>query len=255
MQKSQMNLVVIVSAVIVYGGLFALLGEIDIRQMAFIGVAVAILALIPIFLINSSAKKFAGEVSEANGQLRASKEELAEVKSRFAEVTTLDELTGCSNKRHFEDLLIQHTAMSERGTYNFTVAVTQVDQFAEIIDRQGLARGNEVLQLFSRIVKAALREVDVIARLDADKFGLVLSGCSEEDALVIINRISQLISQIQVNDKDDLKITASGGITSYHGTEQPQDLIDHADQALQFAIEQGRDRVAGYNYVEPVASA
>ena len=79
---------------------------------------------------------------------------------------------------------MQHVAMSERGTYNFTVAVSQLDQFSEIIDRQGLARGNEVLQLFFRIVKAALREVGVIARLDTDKFGLVLSGCSEEDALL-----------------------------------------------------------------------
>jgi diguanylate cyclase (GGDEF)-like protein len=254
MQKAQMNLIVIVTAVIIYGGLLALLGEIDIRQMAFIGVAFATLALIPVLLINLSAKKFAGEVSEVNSQLSASKNELAEVKSRFAEVTTLDELTGCSNKRHFEDLLIQHAAMSERGTYKFTVAVAQVDQFSEIIDRQGLGRGNQVLQLFSRIVKAALREVDVIARLDTDKFGLVLSGCSEEDALVIINRIGQLISQIQVNDKDDLKITASGGITSYHGTEQPQDLIEHAEEALQFAIEQGRDRGAAYNYVEPVVA-
>ena len=111
-----MNLIVIVTAVIIYGGLLALLGEIDIRQMAFIGVAFATLALIPVLLINLSAKKFAGEVSEVNSQLSASKNELAEVKSRFAEVTTLDELTGCSNKRHFEDLLIQHAAMSERGT-------------------------------------------------------------------------------------------------------------------------------------------
>jgi diguanylate cyclase (GGDEF)-like protein len=254
MQKAQMNLIVIVTAVIIYGGLLALLGETDIRQMAFIGVAFATLALIPVLLINLSAKKFAGEVSEVNSQLSASNNELAEVKSRFAEVTTLDELTGCSNKRHFEDLLIQHAAMSERGTYKFTVAVAQVDQFSEIIDRQGLGRGNQVLQLFSRIVKAALREVDVIARLDTDKFGLVLSGCSEEDALVIINRIGQLISQIQVNDKDDLKITTSGGITSYHGTEQPQDLIEHAEEALQFAIEQGREQVAAYNYVEPVVA-
>jgi diguanylate cyclase (GGDEF)-like protein len=254
MQKAQMNLIVIVTAVIIYGGLLALLGETDIRQMAFIGVAFATLALIPVLLINLSAKKFAGEVSEVNSQLSASNNELAEVKSRFAEVTTLDELTGCSNKRHFEDLLIQHAAMSERGTYNFTVAVAQVDQFSQIIDRQGLGRGNQVLQLFSRIVKAALREVDVIARLDTDKFGLVLSGCSEEDALVIINRIGQLISQIQVNDKDDLKITTSGGITSYHGTEQPQDLIEHAEEALQFAIEQGREQVAAYNYVEPVVA-
>ena len=56
-----------------------------------------------------------------------------------------------------------------------------------------------MLQLFSRIVRAALREVDVLARLEAERFAVVLSSASEEDAVSIINRIGQLISQIQVN--------------------------------------------------------
>ena len=62
MQKSQMNVVVIGGAAIVYGGLLALLGDIDVRQMAFTGFAVVILALIPVLLINLSTKKFAAEV-------------------------------------------------------------------------------------------------------------------------------------------------------------------------------------------------
>ena len=73
MQKSQMNVVVIGGAAIVYGGLLALLGDIDVRQMAFTGFAVVILALIPVLLINLSTKKFAAEVSEVNSQLKASK--------------------------------------------------------------------------------------------------------------------------------------------------------------------------------------
>ena len=144
--------------------------------------------------------------------------------------------------------------MSERGPYDFTVAVIQLDQFAEIVDREGLGRGNEILQLFCRTVKVALREVDVFARLENDKFAMVLSGSSEEHALVIINRVSQLISQIQVNDQDDMKLTASGGITSFHGTETTEDLIAHADKALQFALKQGRDRVAGYKYTAPAVA-
>ena len=167
-------------------------------------------------------------------------------------MTTLDELTGCYNQRHFKELLHQHRAMSERGSYVFTIAVVQVDQFDEIVDGYGLGRGHEVLQLFSRVIKAALREVDVIARLEADKFGLILSGSPEIDALAIINRISQLISQIQVTEDNDIRITTSGGLTSFHGTESVDDLIAHAEQALEFAVEQGKDRVAGYNYTPPV---
>ncbi|MDZ7684048.1 MAG: GGDEF domain-containing protein [Gammaproteobacteria bacterium] len=175
-------------------------------------------------------------------------DELDRLRAHVAQVTTIDELTGCYNRRHLLEVLHQHRGMAERGSYQFTLAVARVDQFSELVDREELERGNEVLQLFSRIVRAALREVDVIARLEADRFGLILSGCTEDDALDIINRISQLISQIQITDEDDVKITASGGLTSYHGTESPEELIEHAEQALQFAMEQGDDHVAGYLY-------
>ena len=228
-----------------------LLPKIGLTEGLTVGVGIALAMIAPIVVVNVTIKKLWDDSESTALELKAKEEELSDLKTKLTEVTTMDELTGCSNKRHFLDLLIQHSAMSERGVYEFTVAVTQVDQFSNIIDTQGLARGNEVLQLFSRTVKAALREVDVIARLETDKFGLVLSGCGEGDALIIINRISQLISQIRDNDQDDMKITVSGGITCYHGTESPDDLIDHANRALQFAVYWGRDRVAGYNYTDP----
>ena len=255
MQKSRIYAVMAASTLVVGGVMVALLPELSIPLIATVAVGLLVAMIVPAILIKMSIDKLQDEVDEKVVELRRQGEELSSLKSKFSAVTTLDELTGCSNKRHFIDLLTQHRAMSERGTYDFTVAVTQVDQFAEIIEKQGLGRGNEVLQLFSRIVKAALREVDVIARLEADKFRVILSGCTEQDALQIINRISQLISQIQVNDEDDVKITSSGGITSFHGTESTEDLIAHAEQALDYAVEQGRDRVAGYNYVAPETDA
>ena len=251
MQKSRIYAVMAASTVVVGGSMVFLLRELSPPLIATVAVGLLLAMVVPAVLIKLSVDRLQSDIDDKVAELRSQGDELSALKSKFSAVTTLDELTGCSNKRHFLELLFQHRAMSERGTYEFTVAVTQVDQFAEIIEKQGLGRGNEVLQLFARIVKAALREVDVIARLEADKFGLVLSGCSEQDALQIINRISQLISQIQVNDQDDVKITSSGGITSFHGTESPEDLIAHAEQALEFAVEQGRDRVAGYNYVSP----
>lgn len=255
MQKSRIYAVMAASTVVVAGAMIFLLPEPSVPMIATIVAGLVVAMIAPAVLIKMAIEKLQGDIDDKTLELRRQGEEFSALKSKFSAVTTLDELTGCSNKRHFLELLTQHRAMSERGTYDFTLAVTQVDQFAEIVEKQGLGRGNEVLQLFSRIVKAALREVDVIARLEADKFALVLSGCSEQDALQIINRISQLISQIQVNDQDDVKITSSGGITSFHGTESPEELIAHAEQALAFAVEQGRDRVAGYNYVSPEEAA
>ncbi|MFT4797468.1 MAG: diguanylate cyclase (GGDEF)-like protein [Candidatus Azotimanducaceae bacterium] len=253
MQKSKIYGVMSASTVLIGGVMIFLQPDFSVNLIVTICLGLLIAMIVPAVLISMTINKLQGDVDGKLVELRAQGDELSTLKAKFSAVTTLDDLTGCSNKRHFMDSLMQHRAMSERGTYEFTVAITQVDQFTEIVEKQGLGRGNEVLQLFSRIVKAALREVDVIARMESDKFALILSGCSEQDALQIITRISQLIGQIQVNhdDQDDIKITSSGGITSFHGTETTEDLIEHAEQALVFAIEQGRDRVAGYNYVRP----
>ena len=146
------------------------------------------------------------------------------------------------------ELLRHHRALAARGTYKFSVMIVQVDQFSGIVERFGLGRGHEVLQLVARVVKASLREVDITARLETDKFALILSGATESDSVSVISRVSKLVGQIQVNDEDDIKLTLSGGLTSYHGTETEAELVEHADEALQYAKEKGEDNVAGYKY-------
>ncbi len=251
MNKTRIHLLLGTNTLVLYGLVFFLLPEGSSSQLIVIGLAMAAMMIMPSLVINRALNFLEQRAIEAESELESVNADLANLKERFSSVTTLDELTGCYNESHFKDVLLQHRAMSERGTYEFTVAVLQVDQFADIVDEHGLSSGNETLQLFSRIVKAALREVDVLARLGPDVFTILLSGASEDDAVMIIHRISQLIGQIKVKDEDTLKVTASGGITTFHGTESTDDLIANATKALEFAVEQGRDRVAGFNYKPP----
>lgn len=251
MNKNRIHLLLGVNTLVLYGLIFFLMKDLVVAQLVVIGIAMAAMMIMPSVFINRALDHLERRAIDAETELSSVSEELAGLKERFSSVTTLDELTGSYNEAHFKEVLIQHRAMSERGSYYFTVAIVQVDQFAEIVDNHGLASGNETLQLFSRIVKAALREVDVVARLDSDIFALLLSGATEEDAVMIINRISQLISQIKIKDDENLHVTTSGGITTFHGTESVDDLIANASKALEFAVESGRDRVAGFNYKPP----
>ena len=255
MQKSKIYLLIIANAIVLYSILVLLMPEASMQLYLLTGLVMALMVIVPSVLVSRALGELTRNVDVTALELEETKQELSSVQSRLSEVTTLDELTGCSNRKHFIEVLSQHKAMCERGSYDFTVVAMQVDQYAAIVEDQGLSRGNEVLQLFARIVKAALREVDVLARFNTDKFAIILSGASESDALNIVNRISQLIAQIQVNDADDVKITASGGITSFHGSETLEDLVAHAEQAMAFAVEEGRDRVAGYNYIAPDVDA
>jgi len=232
---------------------FVLLGVFVPANAAHLPVMGAILTLMLVaigLLVRRSLNQLNDENLEARLQLTQAERRLEEVQNRFAELTTRDELTGCSNERHLLDSLLQHRAMSDRGDYAFTLVVSQVDQFDDLVATHGLARGHELLQLFASILKAALREVDVIARLDTDRFAWLLSGAGESDALSIMSRVSSLIAQIKIEGVT--KVTTSGGITTYHGSESSEDLVAHAEQALAFAAAEGWDRVAGYNYVAPV---
>ena len=79
-----------------------------------------------------------GKIDENNRKnahaLESFENALTEAKEKLTQVSTVDELTGSGNKRRFHDVLAQQKALSERGTYRFTIAITQIDQFSEIID-------------------------------------------------------------------------------------------------------------------------
>ncbi|MBD3646505.1 MAG: GGDEF domain-containing protein [Pseudomonadales bacterium] len=240
MHKARIHLLLGANTIILYGLVLFLLPRGDIEQWLVIGCAMALMMIAPSLIINRELDSLATQLRERDEELENANQELEALKHRFSQVTTQDELTGCANERHFMEMLTQHRALSERGTYQFTLAVLQVDQFSEIVEDQGLATGNEVLELFARVVKAALREVDIVGRIGTDKFALILSGASEDDAVNVMGRISQLVGQIRVTDAEEIHITSSGGLTSYHGTETAEEQVDYAPKALDFAVEQGR---------------
>ena len=60
---------------------------------------------------------------------------------------------------------------------------------------------------------------------------------------------------LQGNTFDQVLNVAFGGYTSETGVESVDDLLAHASKALEFAVEQGRDRVAGFNYKPPEETA
>jgi diguanylate cyclase (GGDEF)-like protein len=235
-----------------YALLYIFLPVEENRQALFLAATLGVMLSAVVIIVRRPLQRLNTENQQSQQALAESQAQIILLQAQFAEVTTRDELTGCANGRHLMDLLIQHRAMFDRGDYQFTVVMSQVDQFSDIVAESGLGAGNDVLKVFASIVKAALREVDIIARLSGDKFVFVLSGAGEEASVSIINRISSLIAQIQVAGNHTIKITASSGITTYHGAETSEELLSHAEQALEFAVAEGRDRVAGYNYEPPV---
>ena len=250
-QRSRVFLLLAVNAVVLYGLVLLIVPEGSAWQWIVLGFVMVLMMVPPNLIINRALRSMRNELEDVASNLESTRLELIQTSDRLSSMVNLDELTGCYNETYFLDAIPRHRKMAERGSYNFSVAVLQVDQYSALVEKHGPGYGNELLRLYAGVVKDAFRDVDVVARLGADKFGLLLFGTTQEASILAIARISQLVGQIQVFDDEDVKVTHSGGVTSYHGTESVDGLIAHAGRALEFAVKEGRDRVAGFLYESP----
>jgi diguanylate cyclase len=254
-QRIRVSLLLAVNTVVFYGFVLLIVPEGNPLQWVVLTFVMSLMMVMSYLIFNRALRSTRNELEDVTGQLESARQELTQTSDRLASMVNLDELTGCYSEAYFLDAIPRHRKMAERGSYNFSVAVLQIDQYVDLVEQHGAGHGNELLRLYAAVVKDAFRDVDVVAWLAADKFGLLLFDTTQEASILAIARISQLVGQIQVYDDEDVKITHSGGVTSYHGTESVDDLIAHAGKALEFAVKEGRDRVAGFRYDPPSLAA
>jgi diguanylate cyclase (GGDEF)-like protein len=80
----------------------------------------------------------------------------------------------------------------------------------------------------------ALRGGDALARFGGEEFVVVLPGCAEPDASVLIDRLRRATPCGQ---------TCSAGVATWDGDEAVGELLERADRALYRAKDHGRDQV------------
>lgn len=246
MQKSRMYLLLALNTAVLYATVIMLLGP-SYQQALIIGIAMAMMMVAPYLIIDRELGALNRELQVKNTELDKAKRDIQAVRRQLQEVATLDEITGAFNKRHYENLVDHHRGLAERGTHVFTVCATQMDNFTELLGEFGDTKGNEMLRIIASIVNSALREVDIVARIDDYKFGIILSGASEEEAIMVVDRIGQLIRQVQVSeDNPDFQLTASTGISAFRESITVDEMLTEADHALAFAVGQGGNRVAAH---------
>lgn len=155
-----------------------------------------------------------------------------------------DQLTGLPNRLLLMDRLHQAMAQCERNQQILAVAFIDLDGFKLINDENGHAVGDQVLISVAQRLKHALREADTLARLGGDEFIGVLAGLDEiDDVKPVLERLLQAASLAVAVDDLTLQVTISIGISFYpRNSENPEQLIRHADQAMYHAKSTGKNR-------------
>ncbi len=136
-----------------------------------------------------------------------------------------DPLTGLRNRRLFGHDLKLQVARSRRYGEVAGLMLIDVDAFRRVNERHGEQAGDEALEAIARALTRRLRETDLVARLGADQFAVLLPHIDEEGLAVVAEGLDRVIAACGVDVGDDfLHPSASIGFT----------LVDeHAESAEQ----------------------
>ncbi len=179
---------------------------------------------------------------------------MADRLARLQDMALRDELTGVWNRRYFNRFLkrILERAHSERQ--QVTLMVFDIDDFKLYNDRYGHAAGDEILRESARLMTAAVREHDVVARIGGDEFAVIFWDADEprrqgskhpNDVLRAARRFQKAICEHKFPKLlDDAMgtLTISAGLASYPWDGQtPEELLARADSMAMQSKQQGKN--------------
>ena len=167
------------------------------------------------------------------------------VKKEIEEEALRDETTKLYKSRVFKELAGSQIRLCKRNGWPVGLVIMDIDRLGRINDTYGYDAGNRVLRHFAETLTRTVRESDLAARLDDDRFALLLPKCDAKEAKKVIQRIQEgILSHPLKVDRGEVKIPFSCGVVSFAGKVAKFNvLVNRADEALERAKRKGGNRI------------
>lgn len=130
-------------------------------------------------------------VSRVTAMLRMKRlhDQVAAARARLEELSTHDEMTGLFNFRHLNTRLGDEFKRSERYHDPLSCLLIDIDGLKQWNESHGRAVGDAIVRDTARAIRAALREIDVVARYGGDEFLVILPSTHFAGALAAADRV------------------------------------------------------------------
>jgi len=161
-------------------------------------------------------------------------------------LTIIDGLTEIHNKRYLMEFLDRELARSSRHNRPLSLIMLDIDRFKSINDEFGHLGGDFTLRELANRMKGNVRKEELLARYGGEEFACVLPETTLEGALIVANRILNVVQQTPFMFEDKaFSVTISGGVVTTQGEPDitPIELIRRSDEKLYRAKNEGRNRI------------
>lgn len=172
---------------------------------------------------------------------------LLEVKLSESELK--DSITGLYNRKYLLNHLDKMLPLARREDKKVAFVMVGMDHFKAVIDEFDYTIGDKVLIELAKVLQETTRESDIVVRLEADEFLVVLANIIDgESAIMVAQKLVQKFSECEVDVNSytgqTLKKTICAGISMYPDDSTSIDqILKNADISLYEARNQGRSQI------------
>ncbi|MBN1146737.1 MAG: diguanylate cyclase [Anaerolineales bacterium] len=180
---------------------------------------------------------------------KKAEEYIRQLNSRLEFLAMTDELTGVLNRRSFFKRGEEEFGRFLRYQAPFSLLILDIDDFKNVNDTYGHDAGDRALKCFVKTLQRNIRNIDILARLGGEEFGILLPNTGAANASVAAEKLRMAVemSGCSINGGQMVNVTVSIGLdASSSGAESFEAILKNADTALYQAKNQGRNAVVQY---------
>jgi len=177
-------------------------------------------------------------------QVEEQTRELQSANEKFKKLSMQDALTGVFNRRGFFEFVDKEMAQYQRHHHAFSILLLDVDFFKQVNDTHGHDCGDKTLIHITKILKATIRQQDVLARWGGEEFIILLPDTDLDEATMVGHKIQTTIkvSPIMLNNTT-VTCTITAGIACIDQFDSFDECVSYADTLLYKGKKSGRDKV------------
>ena len=160
---------------------------------------------------------------------------LQQVIDGLVALSAIDPLTGLPNRRRLEEEFV-------RRERKISLMAVDIDHFKRVNDIHGHAAGDKVLRIAAQVIRAAVRDSDIPARVGGEEFAVLLPNADINIARDVAERLRRTFAQTFFGEGVG-QLTISIGVATMRRGESPEECLVRADTCLYAAKRNGRDRI------------
>lgn len=173
-------------------------------------------------------------------QLAADRAYLSHKSRKYQSLSYRDPLTNLFNRLGMEEQM--QTILADRSARPAGLVVMDIDHFKSINDQYGHDAGDSILKAVAGLLRANIRDEDILARWGGEEFVLITPKTTRDTAYKLAEKFRHIIESYTFETDKSIQITSSFGVTLIKEDESFELAFKRADKALYQAKKQGRNQ-------------